>query len=156
MGPSIAALLVDASERFLGDALGRVDNAGYGGLSVSHAFAVQLIGSGVATITALSGAMRMTPQAVSALVNQLAERGFVVKGRKAHDARARILTLTGEGDQLATVIAIALRNIEREWSDLIGAERLADVAAALDAYVAGGPDAQAARARKRLRRVRIV
>ena len=156
MDRSIAALLVDASERFLGDALGRVDSAGYGGLSVSHAFAVQLIGSGVATITALSGAMRMTPQAVSALVNQLAERGFMVKGRKAHDARARILTLTGEGGRLAAEIAGALRDIEQEWSDLVGAERLADVSAALGAYVSDGQDANPAPARKRLRRVRIV
>ena len=156
MGLSIAALLVDASERFLGDALGRLDSAGYGGLSVSHAFAVQMIGSGVATITALSEAMRMTPQAVSAIVNQLQLRGFVAKGRLENDARARILTLTRDGDQLAAEIASALRDIEQEWADLVGAQRLADLAAALDAYVSGGPDARPAPARKRLRRVRIV
>ena len=119
-----------ASERFLGDALGRLDSAGYGGLSVSHAFAVQLIGSGVATITALSEAMRMTPQAVSAIVNQLHLRGFVAKGRLENDARAKILTLTRDGDRLAAGIASALRDIEREWADLVGAQRLADVAVA--------------------------
>jgi len=155
MDPSLAALLVDASERFLGDALGRVDRAGYGGLSVSHAFAILLIGSGVATITALSAAMRMTPQAVSAIVNQLHLRGFVAKGRQESDARARILTLTGEGDGLAAVIAGALRDIEREWADLVGDHRMLEVKAALTAYIDDGTGMSPVPTQRR-RRMRII
>ncbi len=156
MKPSIAALLVDASERFLGDALGRLDGAGFHGLSVSHAFAAQLIESGVATITALSEAMRMTPQAVSAIVNQLAERGLVVRGRQATDGRAKVLTLTEEGGRLAAAVAGALRDVEREWADLVGDQRLGDVKAALEMYVSDADLASSVPSRRRHRRVRLV
>jgi DNA-binding MarR family transcriptional regulator len=154
MGRSLAVVLVEASERFLGDALGRLEAAGYGGLAVSHAFAVQLIGSGVATITALSEAMRMTPQAVSAIVNHLEARGLVIRGRLEGDARARILTLTEDGDRLAAAVAAAVDDIEREWADLVGGRQLAQVKATLAAYLDVG-SAPPALAQKR-RRVRIV
>jgi DNA-binding MarR family transcriptional regulator len=152
----VAALLVDASERILGDALGRLDDAGFPGLSASHAFAVQLIGSGVPTITALSEAMRMTPQAVSAIVNQLAERGLVLRGRQGTDARAKVLTLTDEGRRLAAAIDNALHEVEQEWAALVGDQRLADVKVALATYVSDGSRAQSMPARRRQRRVRFV
>ena len=155
MNPSIGALLVDASERLLGDALERLEGAGYPGLSVSDAFAVQLIESGVHTITALSAAMRMTPQAVSAIVSRLQMRGFVAKGRLARDARARILTLTSEGAHLARVIAEALRDAEKEWQDLVGETAFSGLRGALAAYVASRLDVGSAPARRRRRRVRI-
>lgn len=155
MSPSIAALLVDACERFLGEALGRLDAAGFGGLSVSHAFAIQLIQSGVATITALSAAMRMTPQAVSAIVNQLEARGYLVRSRQETDARAKVLTLTGDGHRLAAKIGRALREVERGWAELIGDERLREVTAALGAYVSDDLREQPTMGRKR-RRVRLV
>lgn len=147
---------MDASERILGDALGRLDEAGFRGLSVSHAFAVQLIESGVATITALSEAMRMTPQAVSAIVSQLAERGFVLRGRQEKDARAKVLTLTETGRRLAAAIGSALDEVEGEWAALVGEQRLADVRAALDTYVSDGSRSYSMPARRRQRRVRIV
>lgn len=156
MSPSIAALLVDACERFLGEALGRLDAAGFRALSVSHAFAVQLIESGVVTITALSEAMRMTPQAVSAIVNQLEERGYLLRGRQESDARAKVLSLTEDGRRLAAEIASALGEVERGWADLVGDERLHDVKAALDTYVSDGFRAHPTIARRRQRRVRLV
>jgi DNA-binding MarR family transcriptional regulator len=152
----MVSLLVDASERFLGEALGRLDAAGFQGLSVSQAFAVQLIESGVATITALSEAMRMTPQAVSAIVNQLEERGYVLRGRREQDARAKVLTLTEAGARLAAEVATALHEVEREWADLVGDERLRDVVSALDMYVSGGSRASSNPTRRRQRRVRFV
>lgn len=156
MSLSIAALLVEAAEKFLGDALGRLDAAGFRGLSVSHAFAIQLIEAGVVTITALSEAMRMTPQAVSAIVNRLEERGCVVRARRDRDARAKILTLTDEGRRLAGEIAAALRGVEREWAELVGAERLIELTAALDAYVSDTSGAHPTPARRQKRRVRVV
>jgi DNA-binding MarR family transcriptional regulator len=156
MDRSLAVLLADASERFLGDALGRLDAAGYGGMSVSHAFAVQLIDGGVVTITALADVMRMTPQAVSAIINQLDDRGLVARSRSAGDARTWILSLTGDGRRLATEISVALRDAEHAWTDLVGAGRMADVKGALAAYVGDGPPAAASPARRRTRRVRLV
>jgi len=156
MSRSIAALLVDASERMLGDALGRLEQAGFRGLSASQAFAIQLIESGVATITALSEAMRMTPQAVSAIVNHLVERGFVLRARQEKDARARLLTLTEDGRRLAVAILSALSEAEQEWADLVGDQRLADVRAALETYVADGSPSSSAQGRRRQRRVRFV
>ena len=154
--PSIAALLVDASERFLGEALGRLESAGFPNLSVSHAFAMQLIDAGVTTITALADVMRMSPQAVSAIVDQLEARGYVARTRQADDARAKVLALTAAGRSLAAAIAGSLAEAEAEWADLVGRERLADVAAALHAYVADGASSGAARVPRRQRRVRIV
>lgn len=155
MGPSLAVLLIDASERFLGAALDRLEAAGYRGLSVSHAFAVQLIGDDVATITALSVAMRMTPQAVSAIVNQLEGRELVAKSRRAGDARARDLSLTEEGRRLALTITATLLELEGEWAELIGEPRLADARGALEAYVAEAPGGGPIPERRRSRRVRI-
>ncbi len=156
MSTSIAALLVDASERFLGQVLGRLEAAGFAGLSVSHAFAIQLIEAGVDTITTLSETMRMTPQAVSAIASQLEGRGLVTRGRQAGDARAKILTLTDDGRRLAAEIARGLHDAEREWADLVGEERLNEVRATLAAYGSPGDDPTAAPARRRRRRVRVV
>ena len=152
MGPSIAILLVDASERLLGDALARLAEAGFPRVTVSHAFAVQSIGSGIVTITALSAAMRMTPQAVSAIINHLVERGFVIRGPLAGDRRAKGLTLTDDGRRLALAIDAVLQAVEREWVSLVGADRYGDMTAALEAYVAdraSGPESV------RSRRIRI-
>ena len=152
----MAALLVDASERFLGEALARLDAAGFGGLTVSHAFAIQLIEAGVSTNTALSHAMRMTPQAVSAIVDQLLAGGFVAKHRGPSDARARLLTLTEEGRRLAAAIAKALADAERVWIDLVGRQPLREVRAALETYVADGSQAGPDQPRRGQRRVRFV
>ena len=155
--PSLASLLVDATERSLTDALGRLDELGFRGLTVSNAFAVQLVGAGVATITALAEAMRMTPQAVSTIVNQLEARALVMRGRSGRDARAKTLTLTDEGQRLADAIAAALADGERAWAELVGAERLSDLRATITAYLADpAPVGGAASGRRRPRRVRIV
>ncbi len=152
----MAALLVDASERFLGEALARLDEAGYGGLSVSHAFAVQLVAAGVTTITALARTMRMTPQAVSAIVNQLERRGYVDRARGESDARAKLLGLTEDGRQLAGAIAGALTEVEGGWADIVGNERLAGVKATLEAYVSTAMPVETPLAPRRHRRVRFV
>ena len=152
---SLAALLVDATERHLADALDRLDALGFSGLTVSHAFAVQLVGGGVVTITALADAMRMTPQAVSTIVNQLEARALVVRGRAAQDARAKTLTLTPDGRRLAGAVADVLEDGERAWADLVGQQRLADLHATLEAYVTDGTRS-AVPGRRRQRRVRLV
>ena len=154
--PSLVSLLVDATERYLADALGRLDELGFGGVTVSHAFAVQLVGAGVTTITALAEAMRMTPQAVSSIVNQLEARALVVRGRAEQDARAKTLTLTVEGRRLAEAIATVLADGEGAWAELVGAERLEDVRATLATYVADAASAAGPTGRRRQRRVRLV
>ncbi len=155
MTTPIAALLVDACEQFLAEALGRLDEAGHRGLSVSHAFAVQLIDGGVTTITTLAASMRMTPQAVSVIVDQLAARGLVERQRQPNDARAKILSLTADGLLLSMEIAAALDGAEQGWRELVGGRRLEELLATLEMYVAAGPS-RAPSAIRRRRRVRVV
>lgn len=156
MTPSIAVLLVDATERFLGDALDRLAVAGFPDLSVSQAFAIQLVDGGVNTITSLAAVMRMSPQAVSAIVDQLERGGLVARTRPAQDGRTRILALTDEGRDLGVAIAQALADAERAWATLVGEERLAEFASVLQRLAADGGESPPQRAgRRRRRRVRI-
>jgi DNA-binding MarR family transcriptional regulator len=154
MNTPLVSLLVDASERALDRALAALADGGYGGLSPSHALAVQLVEAGVATTRDLAVAMRMTPQAVSAIVAQLETRGFLVRRRQERDARAKLITLTDEGRRLAGAIVRALLSVEQDWVDAIGHERVELVRAALGSYVADGVD-RSDEQRPRRRRIRI-
>jgi DNA-binding MarR family transcriptional regulator len=155
METPLVALLVAASERALAQALEALDAAGFPGLTPSHALAIQLVEAGVVTTRDISLAMRMTPQAVSAIADQLEARGFVARQRSEADARAKTLSLTANGTRLAAAIAASLAAVEREWSSLIGQTQYATLLGALGAWVQAGEPAQAKNPRGRRRRVRI-
>jgi DNA-binding MarR family transcriptional regulator len=155
MTTPLVVLLVDVTERALDRALGALASDGYPGLSPSHALAVQLVEAGVATTRDLAVAMRMTPQAVSAIVDQLEARGFVVRRRQERDARAKVITLTDKGHRLASAVARALSAVEEDWAEAVRPERVSLVRDALVAYVASDAIARPEGERPRRRRVRI-
>lgn len=72
--------------------------------SVAHAL-TELAGDHSLTQTDLGGRLRLEKSTVSRLVSQLESRGWVERRRAGHDGRVLLLTLTGQGRELAAQIA---------------------------------------------------
>lgn len=84
--------------------------------------------------------LAMTVPTFARLLGQLDKRGLVAKKRAGRDARARLLTLSSEGEALATPIALALREALRPAFRKAGAENVAGARAVLDALMESRDD----------------
>jgi DNA-binding MarR family transcriptional regulator len=88
--------------------------AGYG-LTDSRAHLVwELHHRGPCTQQALASALKVTPRTITALVDGLAETGFVVRQPHPADRRATLVTFTGKGRLTAETLASSHRELARQ------------------------------------------
>jgi DNA-binding MarR family transcriptional regulator len=105
-------------------------------LTVVHGLAASyLVGRDDVTTVELARHLGITKQSASEVVNALEAAGTLRRAPHPTDRRARVLLLTDEG--LAKLQANRLRRaaVEREWAELVGADRLEIVRDALEAYL---------------------
>jgi DNA-binding MarR family transcriptional regulator len=65
-----------------------------------------------------------TKQAASKLVDNLEADGYVTRVASKSDARERRIELTARGHQLLEKVEVIYRELEREWSEIIGRDRV--------------------------------
>jgi DNA-binding MarR family transcriptional regulator len=71
----------------------------------------------------LAARMRVTKQALNYLLGELERAGYLTRDRDPDDRRARRIVLTDRGRSLIPVIRDAVRDVEDEWADAMGAQR---------------------------------
>ncbi|MBK1784883.1 MarR family winged helix-turn-helix transcriptional regulator [Prauserella cavernicola] len=81
--------------------------------------------------TALASRAGMTTQAISELVAYLERAGYVRRVPDPKDGRARVVVFADRGEQAAKVAAEYFEELEHRGAREVGAERFADVKAAL-------------------------
>jgi DNA-binding MarR family transcriptional regulator len=112
---------------------GALVKAGYDDLTPAMArLAAQLADEG-SRVTDLAERARITKQSASALVDLLERAGYVERVPDSADARARLVTIAARGREVQRVARREERAIEREWTRLLGAERMRALRAGLAA-----------------------
>ncbi len=87
-------------------------------------------------VTTLADRAGMSRQAMSSLVRELEDAGYLRTGPDPADGRAVRVTLSPDGVDLCRRGATSVRAIEEGWADVLGPERLADLRASLRALAA--------------------
>jgi DNA-binding MarR family transcriptional regulator len=82
-------------------------------------------------ITDIAERAQLTKQTVVYLVNDLEQLGYVERVADPDDGRAKLVRLTKKGDAAVAEARRVAAEIEREWSKLVGAEKLAQLKALL-------------------------
>ena len=132
-GRHIGVLLRGAWHGFLDELFERLAAEGFDDLRPAHSPVFQHIERGGTRIGVLAERAQMTNQSMGYLVDALEARGYVRRQPDPADRRAALVVITGRGrDQIAAARRL-IADIEREWSDRIGEERMASLRQALEA-----------------------
>ena len=115
----------------------RIANEGFDDVRPAHGFVFQLLSHrGGATAVEIGEHLGVTKQAAVQLVDELVKRGYVQRRAHPTDRRSRTVALTDRGWRCIEHVVASSREVEQRWAELIGADRLADLRAGLDSFVA--------------------
>ena len=105
--------------------------AGFEDLTLAQARIAQRLRPSGIRITELAEQARVTKQTAGALVDELANNGYVVRRPDPQDARARLVMLSARGRRLCAAAAEEVAKVEAEWRNHLGARTYQQLHAAL-------------------------
>ncbi len=124
-GPNLVALLSDVKDELLEEMYRRVAAAGYPELRPSHGCVFRYLepdGSRLADLADKSG---MTKQAFGEHLANVEALGYIVRVPDPDDGRAKLIVPTPRGREALVLGRAIFAELEREWAEQIGAERVA-------------------------------
>jgi DNA-binding MarR family transcriptional regulator len=125
-GPVPLARLFAMAYRLLVDGLHeRLAERGWTGVRPAFGFVLLALRSGPVPLRDLPGALGTTKQAVSKLVDAMVAEGFVEREADPGDARAKRVQLSARGRALLAEVETIWTDLEQDWAQVLGAERLA-------------------------------
>jgi DNA-binding MarR family transcriptional regulator len=124
-GWELVVALLDAARAIIDDAHAALAEQGHPDTRPAHAYVMQLVASGTATVTDLAARLGVTSQAVGQMVDEMATRGYLVRTVDPADRRRRQLVLGPAGVDFLERSAHEFARICHEWTGTIGPERLA-------------------------------
>jgi DNA-binding MarR family transcriptional regulator len=134
--PALARLFAIAYRALVDGLHERLRSRGWHDVRPAFGFVLLAARDGPTTSTALAGLMGTTKQAASKLVNSMEQAGFVRRRAGGADARLRPVELTARGRRLLTAVEAIYDELETEWADVIGRDRIELVRADLMAVLA--------------------
>jgi DNA-binding MarR family transcriptional regulator len=126
-------LLDAAFDEFTDELHRRVAETPYSDLRASHGCVFGYVDPDGSRLTDLAERARMTKQSVGEVTSDLEQRGYVERVPDPSDGRAKIIRLTERGRAAQAVGRELFDEIEREWAERFGAERIAALREALEA-----------------------
>jgi DNA-binding MarR family transcriptional regulator len=132
----LGVLLRSSFYPFLDELFARLAAAGFDDLRPAHSPVFQHLERGGTRIGVLAERARMTNQSMGYLVDALERRGYVERTPDPTDRRAALVVITDRGRAQVTVARRLIAEIEREWEERIGSERMAALREALEALAA--------------------
>lgn len=130
------ARLLALAFRLLIDGLhARLAAGGWVGVRPAFGFALLALADGPATLTALTGVLGTSKQAVSQLVDDMIASGYVTRTVHPDDARARLVALSESGHRLLAAVEEIYHELEDGWAEVIGAGSVEQVRADLQAVL---------------------
>lgn len=134
-------LLSTAMDDFSAELFERVEAAGYGDLRPGHGCVFGNIDPDGSRLTDLAERARMTKQSVGEVASDLEARGYVERVPDPNDGRAKIIRLTQRGREAQAIGQALIDDLERDWGERFGADRVAALREALEAITAEDLDA---------------
>jgi len=129
-------LLDAALDDFAAELTTRVAAAGYSDLRVSHGCVFGTIDPDGSRLTDLAERAHMTKQSVGEVTSELEQRGYVERVPDPSDGRAKIIRLTDRGRVAQLVGRGLIEDLEHDWGERFGVERVAALRDALEAIAA--------------------
>lgn len=136
--PLMIRLLSVAFDDFCEDLERRLADTPYNDIRISHGCVFGNIDPEGTRLTELAERARMTKQSVGEVTSDLEQRGYVERVPDPSDGRAKIIRLTERG-RAAQALGIGLIDeLEQEWGERFGAERVAALREALETITGEG------------------
>ena len=135
--PPFIALLDHADDEFVQELARGVATTEYSDIRVTHGCVFGNIDpeSG-SRLTELAERAHMTKQSVGEVATDLEQRGYVERVPDPIDGRAKIIRLTERGHEALVTGRGLIDDIERDWAERFGEERIAALRDALEAVTA--------------------
>ena len=105
--------------------ISELNAAGFGDLRVPHMAVLQFPGPDSARPSLLAERAGMSKQAMNQLLRSLESVGYLVRSDAPDEGRARLVRFTKRGRAAYAKLHDILRDIEREWSTVLGPKRFA-------------------------------
>jgi DNA-binding MarR family transcriptional regulator len=134
--PPLIRLLDVAFDDFSDELAKRVEAAGYTDIRPGHGCEFGTIDPEGSRLTDLAERANMTKQSVGEATNDLEQRGYVERVPDPADGRAKIIRLTERGREAHAIGRSLIDEVEREWAERYGEERVAALREALEAITA--------------------
>ncbi len=129
-------LLDVAFDDFSDELAKRVEAAGFTDIRPGHGCVFGTIDPQGSRLTDLAQRANMTKQSVGEATSDLEQRGYVERVPDPDDGRAKIIRLTERGREARAIGRRFIDDIEREWAERYGEERVAALREALEAITA--------------------
>ena len=129
-------LLDAALDEFVTDLQARVAATEYSDIRISHGCVFGNIDPDGTRLTELAERARMTKQSVGEVTSDLEQRGYVERVPDPADGRAKIIRLTERGRDGQALGRGLIGEIEHEWAERFGEQRVAALRDALEAITA--------------------
>jgi DNA-binding MarR family transcriptional regulator len=129
-------LLDVAFDGFSDELAKRIEAAGFTDIRPGHGCVFGTIDPQGSRLTDLAQRANMTKQSVGEATSDLEQRGYVERVPDPDDGRAKIIRLTERGREARAIGRRLIDDIEREWTERYGDERVAALREALEAITA--------------------
>ncbi len=131
--PLMIRLLGVAFDDFCEQLERRLADTPYSDIRISHGCVFGNIDAEGTRLTELAERARMTKQSVGEVTSDLEQRGYVERVPDPSDGRAKIIRLTERGRDAQALGIGLIDEIEQEWAERFGADRVAALRDALEA-----------------------
>jgi DNA-binding MarR family transcriptional regulator len=132
----LIALLDQAMHQFQTELHERAGAAGYTDVRPGHGCVFGTIDPDGSRLTDLAGRANMTKQSVGEAVSDLERLGYIERLPDPGDGRAKIIHLTDRGREAQAFGRRTIAELEEEWAQRYGEERVAALREALEAVTA--------------------
>ena len=100
---------------------------GYPDIRPSHSQVLANLGLGAVRVTELAERAQVTQQAMGKMLKELERLGYIARDVDDSDRRAREIRLTQKGVNLAEVCLEVVDEVQADYAEKIGAQRLAEL-----------------------------
>jgi len=120
----LPALLDDFAAQSFRDFHARLNEAGHPSIRAGHGCVFRFIHEGGSRLTELAASSGLSKQAVGEVVDDLEQLGYAERAADPQDRRAKVIRLTKRGAEAQSTALGIFTEMERNWSERYGAERV--------------------------------
>jgi DNA-binding MarR family transcriptional regulator len=129
-------LLGAVKDQLLDDMRDAVAAAGFPEIRAAHSCVFRYLHPDGTRLSDMAEQARMTKQAFAEHVDYLEQHGYVRRVPDPEDGRAKLVVPTAKGAEALRVAHASFRRTEAAWAQQVGADRVAELRATLEALVA--------------------